>query len=143
MWCQAVIEAIRAANPAEALKAYEGTCIAQLAELASMARQSIPKLFRKVLGALITIDVHARDNVTALCEAGVTSVDVCNPLTHNRGELHCTLTHGMLDRTLNGRGSYATTGKTTWTIWSCACPTRATSMLMNISAQACAWSLHP
>eukprot|EP00049_Salpingoeca_infusionum_P016632 m.342064 g.342064 ORF g.342064 m.342064 type:complete len:4133 (+) comp16119_c0_seq2:317-12715(+) len=75
MWCRDVTEAILDADAATALKAYEQKCIAQLAELASIARQSIPKLFRKVLGALITIDVHARDNVTALVEANVTKID--------------------------------------------------------------------
>jgi dynein heavy chain len=75
MWCRDVTEALTSESPKETLRAYEKKCIAQLAELAAISRTNIPKLFRMVLGALITIDVHARDNVTALVEAEVTQQD--------------------------------------------------------------------
>ena len=56
-----MIEALAKDDPIAALRDFERTCKAQLANLAGLARGKISKLFRMVLGALITIDVHARD----------------------------------------------------------------------------------
>lgn len=42
-----------------------------LAELASVARSEIPFLVRKILGALITVDVHAKDTITHMIKMGV------------------------------------------------------------------------
>jgi dynein heavy chain len=75
MWCSDVTRALQAENPLEALIEFEKKCIAQLAEAASVSRENIPKLFRQVLGALITIDVHARDIITDMIAAKVKGVD--------------------------------------------------------------------
>ena len=45
-----------------------------LNELAAIVRRELPKLARAVLGALITIDVHARDMVSEMVKKEVTSV---------------------------------------------------------------------
>jgi dynein heavy chain len=75
MWCRDVTVALTSENPVEALKDFERKCIAQLAEAASVSREIIPKLFRNVLGALITIDVHARDIITDMVAAKVSNLD--------------------------------------------------------------------
>lgn len=77
MWCKSATEALQAENPLEALVEFETKCKTQLADLAGISRQTIPKLFRKVLGALITIDVHARDIITGMIEAKCSSPTVC------------------------------------------------------------------
>ena len=38
-------------------------------------RGSLPKLVRNIIGALITLDVHARDIVTSMVTNGVSHVD--------------------------------------------------------------------
>ncbi|XP_049884905.1 dynein axonemal heavy chain 6 [Pectinophora gossypiella] len=43
---------------------YEAKCIIDLNDLAALTRQDLTSLFRKVLCALITVDVHARDTIT-------------------------------------------------------------------------------
>lgn len=46
------------------LKQFEKKLFTNLQNLAAIARSDIDKLLRKVLCALITIDVHARDTIT-------------------------------------------------------------------------------
>ncbi len=75
MWCRDVTGALTSADPVGALRAFEKKCIAQLAEAASISREIIPKLFRNILGALITIDVHARDIITDMVAAKVSNID--------------------------------------------------------------------
>ena len=67
--------ALASEDPIVGLAAFEKKCQSQLAELAAVSREKIPGLFRKVLGALITIDVHARDIITGMVEAKVASVE--------------------------------------------------------------------
>lgn len=43
--------------------AYEKKCIVDLNDLAALTRDNLTSLFRKVLCALITVDVHARDTI--------------------------------------------------------------------------------
>lgn len=81
IWCLDVTRAISSESSLHALKMYEKQCISQLADLAAMSRQKLSKLFRKILSALITIDVHARDNVTSLVKANVDTLEVCVLLT--------------------------------------------------------------
>ena len=77
MWCSDVTAALTSEDPVQGLRDFEKKCMLQLAEAAAVSRENIPKLFRQVLGALITIDVHARDIITGMIEAKVASVDVC------------------------------------------------------------------
>jgi dynein heavy chain len=76
MWCHDVTLALTSENPVQALRDFEKKCQQQLADAAALSRENIPKLFRGVLGALITIDVHARDIITGMIEANVSSLDV-------------------------------------------------------------------
>ncbi|CAH8560243.1 unnamed protein product [Schistosoma turkestanicum] len=57
------------------LKEYEEKCFTKLNQLAILVRSDLPKLFRSVLCALITIDVHARDIMTELVNSKVDSLD--------------------------------------------------------------------
>lgn len=55
----------------EEMKVFEKKCYKNLAALAALTRQNISSLVRKILTALITIDVHAKDSVTMLIEKQV------------------------------------------------------------------------
>lgn len=48
------------------MKEFETKCLKNLAALAALTRKDITSLVRKVLTALITIDVHAKDSVNLL-----------------------------------------------------------------------------
>ncbi|MCV5263830.1 hypothetical protein OFC55_39825, partial [Escherichia coli] len=75
MWSHHTEDALRAAGDAPgALDAWYGRNVAQLAELTELVRSELSKLERKVVVALVTTDVHARDIVEALRDARVTSV---------------------------------------------------------------------
>ncbi|XP_055843876.1 dynein axonemal heavy chain 6 [Episyrphus balteatus] len=58
-------------NILKSLKAFEKKCFDNLSALAAITRKEITNLLRKVLCALITVDVHARDSVTNLLEKNV------------------------------------------------------------------------
>ena len=135
MWCSDVTAALTSENPVQALKDFERKCMAQLAEAASVSRESIPKLFRQVLGALITIDVHARDIITGMIEANVSSLEV-QPQHHS---FH-SCSNDFERRISSGPANFATTGTTKLMIASFACPIHATSTPTNTSAQALASS---
>ncbi|XP_075157385.1 dynein heavy chain at 16F [Haematobia irritans] len=53
------------------MKLFEMKCLKNLAALAALTRQNITSLVRKILTALITIDVHAKDSVSLLIEKEV------------------------------------------------------------------------
>lgn len=55
------------------MKDFEAQLLVELQKLAAIARTDINKLLRKVLCALITIDVHARDTVTSMVNMEVES----------------------------------------------------------------------
>jgi len=50
---------------------YLFSVVQNLNRLAELVRGSLPKLVRNIIGALITLDVHARDTVTAMVTNGV------------------------------------------------------------------------
>lgn len=50
---------------------FEKKCFKNLAALAALTRKDIPGLLRRILCALITIDVHAKDSVNLLLEKKV------------------------------------------------------------------------
>ncbi|KAL7743998.1 hypothetical protein ACLKA6_001232 [Drosophila palustris] len=50
---------------------FESKCLQDLGALAALTRKNISSLLRKILCALITIDVHAKDSVHMLIEKGV------------------------------------------------------------------------
>jgi len=51
---------------------FEAKLIKDLGVLASLARTRIPPLIRKILCALITVDVHAKDSISSLIQNNVT-----------------------------------------------------------------------
>lgn len=68
-------------TPADALQRmqqFEQKMISDLSRLAAIARSDINKLLRRVLCALITIDVHARDTISGLVERRVASASDFN-----------------------------------------------------------------
>ncbi|CRK89849.1 CLUMA_CG003435, isoform A [Clunio marinus] len=60
------------------LKSFEETLTKNLTSLATMARMSLSPLLRKVLCALITIDVHAKDTITSMIADKVVKSDDFN-----------------------------------------------------------------
>uniref|UniRef100_A0A673A977 Dynein axonemal heavy chain 12 n=1 Tax=Sphaeramia orbicularis TaxID=375764 RepID=A0A673A977_9TELE len=70
-WTLEVHEAIRAG--ADGLKNYYQQLQNQLNDIVELVRGKLPKQTRITLGALVTIDVHARDVVMELIEKGVSS----------------------------------------------------------------------
>jgi dynein heavy chain len=73
-WSRRMVECLTSSNPVAALKKFEVECKQNLATLAELARGKLGDIARRILGALITIDVHARDIVTALIESECDSI---------------------------------------------------------------------
>ena len=72
MWCQEVTACLTTDDDRfEAVKAFEQKSFTSLNQLAALVRGDIPKLTRSILGALITIDVHARDIISGMVEKKV------------------------------------------------------------------------
>jgi len=71
-WTMEVEAALRneVATPG-ALAAYARKCSAQIEETILLVRGKLPKLSRTTLGALVVLDVHARDVTDAMVSAGV------------------------------------------------------------------------
>jgi len=65
-WVNECLACLASPDPIKAFQVFEIKAKEELAKLAALARSKVTKLFRKVLGALITIDVHARDIITGL-----------------------------------------------------------------------------
>ena len=63
-WTKDVSACLASENPIASLGEYETKLKGQLAMSATLARGKLAKLVRKVLSAMITIDVHARDIIT-------------------------------------------------------------------------------
>uniref|UniRef100_A0A3P8ZCE8 AAA+ ATPase domain-containing protein n=1 Tax=Esox lucius TaxID=8010 RepID=A0A3P8ZCE8_ESOLU len=70
-WTLEVHEAIRAG--AQGLKSYYQLLQSQLKDIVELVRGKLPKQTRITLGALVTIDVHARDVVMDLIDKGVSN----------------------------------------------------------------------
>ena len=74
MWCQEVTTCLTTdGDRMEAIKEFEQKSFVNLNKLAAIVRGEIPKLTRSILGALITIDVHARDIISGMVEMKVCS----------------------------------------------------------------------
>ena len=59
-------------NTIEKMEEFEKKCFKNLAALAALTRRDISSLLRKILCALITIDVHAKDSVNLLVSKRIT-----------------------------------------------------------------------
>ncbi|XP_037299908.1 dynein heavy chain 6, axonemal isoform X2 [Manduca sexta] len=74
MWAKGVHEVFDLEIPLRidtTLLEYEKKCIVDLNDLAALTRKDLTSLFRKVLCALITIDVHARDTISQMVDKHV------------------------------------------------------------------------
>ena len=72
MWCRDVTEVLDGDyDRLEAMRDFEQKSFRDLNLLASIVRGDLDKLARAVLCALITLDVHARDMITAMVKSGV------------------------------------------------------------------------
>lgn len=74
-WCAAVEACLRGENPAGSLAKFLESSRSSLADLTRLVRGELSGLARRVLAALITIDVHARDIVNDLQERGTRDVN--------------------------------------------------------------------
>ncbi|KAF4530313.1 hypothetical protein B566_EDAN018461 [Ephemera danica] len=74
LWCATVSKCLSSSNSLDDLKRFRQQCIVNLTQLASIVRGDLKKLQRAVLGALITIDVHARDILSEMIAAQVEQV---------------------------------------------------------------------
>ncbi|CAG9827749.1 unnamed protein product [Diabrotica balteata] len=76
MWAKGVHDILDAPNNVNKFKKmeqYEQKCISDLNDLAKLIRKDLASVPRKVLVALITIDVHARDTVSNLVASRITN----------------------------------------------------------------------
>lgn len=75
MWAKGVHEEVldsqKKASVTKNLKQFEQKCIASLNDLAVLIRTDLSPVTRKVLIALITIDVHARDTISNMVQKNV------------------------------------------------------------------------
>ncbi|KAI8818687.1 dynein heavy chain and region D6 of dynein motor-domain-containing protein [Fimicolochytrium jonesii] len=74
LWTRDVSECLKTANAVKALQAFKDKCIKNLSGVAALVRGELTKIQRGILGALITMDVHNRDIVQGLIDAGVTGM---------------------------------------------------------------------
>jgi dynein heavy chain len=72
-WAKNILKCFKSADPRAALVRLKEDSEHQLESLAEIVRGDLTLLKRGVLGALITLDVHARDIVELLIEEGVRS----------------------------------------------------------------------
>lgn len=74
MWARHVHRVLESTGDrVKLMQLFEQTNIDQLTSMAALARTDISKLLRKILCALITIDVHARDNISNMVKHRVAS----------------------------------------------------------------------
>ena len=74
-WTEEVHEAI--SNGVQGLKDYHKKLQDQLSDIVTLVRGKLPKQTRVTLGALVVIDVHAKDVVQELVDKGALRVCVC------------------------------------------------------------------
>lgn len=72
-WCRSLVKCFNSPNPKMALLEMKRLWEEQLGKLAELVRGELPALRRGTIGALITIDVHARDIIDDLINDSVFS----------------------------------------------------------------------
>lgn len=76
-WTKEVMEAIESGG-SRGLQEYSAICSDELAKIVQLVRGQLTSLQRATVGALVVIDVHARDVVDAMAAAGVERLDDFN-----------------------------------------------------------------
>ncbi|RKP20476.1 dynein heavy chain 6, axonemal, partial [Rozella allomycis CSF55] len=71
IWCRDVTECLKSNKVLSSLQKYKDKCVQNLIKLATMVRGNLSRLNRGKLGALITIEVHARDILIGLINSRV------------------------------------------------------------------------
>ena len=74
MWTKITEEKLLSSNPVNAMQLWYKQNVEQLVQMTAMVRMKLTKLQRKVVVALVTTDVHARDIVQTLADEKVDSV---------------------------------------------------------------------
>jgi dynein heavy chain len=74
MWSRNTEQALKAKDPVAAMKTWYDTNVSQLADLTALVRGALTKLQRKIIVALVTTDVHARDIVEEMWRAKVDTI---------------------------------------------------------------------
>ncbi|KAL3667786.1 hypothetical protein V7S43_007337 [Phytophthora oleae] len=72
-WTQDVTRALNLGNGVNGIKAYVEVLNAQLDKIVMLVRGNLTKLERTTIGALVVIDVHARDTISHMIEKDVES----------------------------------------------------------------------
>ena len=75
LWAKGLTEAFTSDDPLAQVKAFYDKSVADLDELADLVGGKRTALQRAVLGAMITIDVHARDMVSIMIEVKSSSIE--------------------------------------------------------------------
>lgn len=86
MWARSIHEVLSTAEGDDVtagLADFERRSVGDLNALAALTRQPLGALFRRVLCALITVDVHARDSVSNMVEKRVQKESVTQNNIHN------------------------------------------------------------
>ena len=69
MWCKNTEKVLRAANTAQGgMKQWEADNVKMVLDLVMKVRGKLSRIVRKILVALITTDVHAKDMIVEMCE---------------------------------------------------------------------------
>ena len=74
MWSQGSEQALRAEDPVAAMQQWLDVNLRSLGQLTHLVRMPLTKIQRKVIVALVTTDVHARDIVASMLEARVADI---------------------------------------------------------------------
>jgi dynein heavy chain len=76
-WTEGVTEAVlnEEKNPKQGVAAYEAFMREMITKMVAIVRKDLTILQRTLMGALIVLDVHARDVVTELLEKGVKNLN--------------------------------------------------------------------
>ena len=74
-WCRGVVEALEGKEPTSEMQTYLEKNRSDLKDMTVVVRGQLSGLHRKIIAALITIDVHARDIVEELYDAKTSSTN--------------------------------------------------------------------